>query len=78
MINALLLAIRSRQLKSRVSNASLYSASGVVTKALEPLGAVLISGELFFAESASGEIIPLASNVKVIGSNHHLLLVTPL
>jgi membrane-bound ClpP family serine protease len=70
-------AVRSRQLKFRPSGNSLLSASGVVTHSIDPTGAILINGELFFATSGHGEVISSSTNVKVVGSNNHQLLVIP-
>jgi membrane-bound serine protease (ClpP class) len=71
----LLVALRSRHHKRHSSFEHLIDSSGVVAQELDPKGAVLIRGELWLARSIDGSSIPAHTQVTVVGTEDHLLLV---
>ncbi len=71
----LLITLLSHRKKSRLSSLHFPGASGVANSPLCPEGTVLIGGELWRARSTDYSSIELASHIKVVGSQEHLLIV---
>ena len=65
---------RLKRARSSV-NPKLVGASGTVCEALNPLGAVLIEGELWPARSSQGDTISVDQQILVVGIDHACLLV---
>ncbi len=56
----------------------LMGAGGRVEKSLQPVGVVIVRGEMWPASSRAGELIACGAQVRVVGANGHRLLVEPL
>jgi membrane-bound ClpP family serine protease len=65
----------SRHKKSSTGRLALVGSIGIVDKALEPQGTVIIQGELWRASLNEGTGLATGSKVEVTGTSNHLLLV---
>jgi membrane-bound ClpP family serine protease len=70
------LVVRSLLKRFYSHRAELLNSTGVVSTTLDPLGAVLVKGELWLACAVSGKTIAAGSRVRVTGVSEHLLLVS--
>ena len=70
-----LVVLRSRHHKRHPSPEHLINSAGVVDQDLTPQGAVLVRGELWLARSIDGSAIPAHTQVVVVGTEDHFLLV---
>ena len=76
LVAAAKLAAVSRHKKSGTGDVKLIGATGLVETRLDPHGTVLIHGELWQACSTDANAIATQSNVSVVGTRDHLLLVS--
>jgi len=76
LVILVLVALRSRHHKRYPVTAQLINSSGVVEQSLTPLGAVLVHGELWLARSLDGSHIPANTQVIVVGTDNHIILVS--
>lgn len=71
----LLIAFLSHYKKSQLNSLHFPGSIGLANSSLRPEGTVLIRGELWPARSSGGNTIEVASQIKVVGSQEHLLIV---
>ena len=70
-----LLAFVSRHRKRHPKRGSLLLTDGLVESKLDPIGTVLLNGELWRASSIHGRLIESQRRIRVMDVRGHLLLV---
>ena len=76
LVVAAVLAAVSHHKKSGTDDVKPIGATGLVETTLDPLGTVLIHGELWRACTSDANAIETGSKVSVVGMRDHLLLVS--
>lgn len=69
------IAVISRRKKTNLDELRLVGMRAHVQKQLDPIGAVVVEGELWPAESRTTEIIGSGVIMRVVGVRDHLLMV---
>lgn len=72
----LLIAGLSRHKKARATDFKLLGELARVDMKLDPVGTVLVSGDLWRAKSSNGATISPSVRVRVVGFDDHIVLVT--
>ncbi|MFN2515657.1 MAG: NfeD family protein [Pyrinomonadaceae bacterium] len=75
VLAALFIAALSRQKKARSTDIKLLGEIARVDTKLDPVGTVLVAGELWRARSNSGATISSRVRVRVVGFQGHIVLV---
>ncbi len=75
LVVAAFIAALSRRKKTHINELRLIGMRAHVQKQLDPIGAVIVEGELWPAESRTTEVIGSGVIMRVVGVRDHLLMV---